>query len=587
MRTIEIAGQEIVINSNPVQIRSGAMHYFRVHPEYWRDRLLKLKQCGLNTVETYLAWNFHEAKEGVFDFAGWRDFGRFLEIAAELDLMAIVRPGPYICSEWDFGGLPAWLLAKAGMRLRCVNTPYLAAVDRYLAAVLPQLARLQWDNGGPVIMMQVENEYGSICKNHGYLEHLVRRFREHGVTLPLFVSDWANEEILTHGSTPETLLTANCRNHPGRYLDVIQKLRPGVPEIIMELWSGVAHFEGCDYRRHDPDAARQDVEELLKRNANFNFYMFHGGTSFGFMPGAVADHDFYRPYLNSYDTDAPLDEAGNPTPKYFAIQKLIKQYRPEAFTAEPERRPARAFGRIDFIERVSLFDSLEILSKKHESAAPLRMEELGQDYGFILYRTDVSELPEKPYTLTIRHLRDRAQVFVDGLPAGTLGRNDRMQELAVNPGKLDLLVENRGRVNTGMRHDTCLTKGLESVYLDSREIFGWEMHPLPLDDLSGLRFSTAPVQKNTPAFHRGVLKVEVPADTWLRVPYGTKGVVWINGFNLGRYTSLGPQFALYLPAPLLREGENEVILLELHDLREPFAEAIDHPDLGREVTMAL
>ncbi|MGI6355986.1 MAG: beta-galactosidase [Lentisphaerae bacterium] len=586
-QSIVIRGKEIVINGQPTQIRSGAMHYFRILPEQWHDRLLNLKRCGLNTVETYMAWNVHEAQEGHYDFSGRWDVAAFLREAQALGLMAIVRPGPYICSEWDFGGLPAWLLSKPDMRIRCMNKDFLTAADRFLKNALDILTPLQWPAGGPVIMMQIENEYGSVGNDIEYLQHLYDLFRQQGVTVPLFISDSPSEAIYRCGALPSTLLTVNCRNHPCHGLDLVQRLRPNSPDFVMELWSGVSACWGESYYKHAVEDVAADVESLLKRRASFNFYMFHGGTSFGFMPGArLRSEKGYQPFLNSYEVDAPMDEAGNPTPKYTMIRDLIKKYCPDAETGEPIVHPARDFGRVQLDEHASLWDALPALSRCHKSVTPESMEHYGQNHGFILYRTQL-DLPRGVYPLSIERLCDRAQVYSNGQFCGDVFRNDNNQTVNIHPGQLDILVENLGRVNAGMGLQNDWRKGMTGAHVHSRRLYHWEVYPLPLDDLSGLRFQPSAPTCNAPTFYRGRLNVDNPADTYLRVPYGSKGVVWINGFNLGRYWHIGPQFALYLPAPLLRQGDNDIIILELAGLREPIIECIDHPDFAAPQAMIL
>lgn len=589
---VEISGASILVDGKPTQIRSGAMHYFRIPPAYWRDRLVKLRQCGLNTVETYLAWNLHEPRPGVFDFSGGLDVAAFLRLARELGLYAIVRPGPYICSELDFGGIPSWLLAEPHARIRCMEPTWIAAVERYFAAVLPRLRDLQRTADGPVLMMQVENEYGSAANDRSYLRHLYKLLRDGGIDIPLFVSDWSAPEVWADGALPETLLAANCRDHPGRYLDVIRSLRPDVPEIVMELWSGVSHkWTQPGWLRHDVDAVARDIEELMARGASFNLYMFHGGTSFGFLPGAVDDGQGFLPYVNSYDTDAPLDEAGNPTPKYAAIQAVIRRHCPSAVDewALPVPRPAVGYGRIALDGYAPLFASLDDLSEALASVTPEPMERFGQDYGFILYSTDLGHLPDgRLYTLRLENLADRAQVFVDGAPYGTLYRNDGEPALVIPRGRLDILVENMGRVNANTGLQARFEKGISAATVDRHRLFHWTVRRLPLNDLSRLRFREGePTAATGPVFWRGSFTVESIADTWLRVPFGEKGVVFLNGFNLGRYWRAGPQYALYAPAPLLREGRNELIVFEQHGLREYFAESINHPDHAPDIVLPL
>jgi len=588
MNTIEINGKDIVINGKPCQIRSGAMHYFRIHPDYWIDRLTKLKQCGLNTVETYVAWNFHEEVEGEIDFSGWRDLRSFIKGAEQLELMVIIRPGPFICSEWDFGGLPAWLLNKEGMRIRCMEKMYLKYADRWMKEVFAQLDGLFWVDGGPIIMMQVENEYGCAGNDTEYIRHMYDLYIEHDITIPLFISDWSDAYVFANGSIEETLLTANCRNNPGQYLDVIQDLRPDVPEFIMELWTGVSHkWTQKAWLTHDPNDAAQGIEKLMKRNASFNIYMFHGGTNFGFSPGALNENGEFLPYVNSYDVDAPLDESGNITEKYRMIRDVIKKYISDDCSEDIIQQPTKSFGKIELEESVGLFESLENISSKIDSITPEPMEKYGQSRGFILYRTTPQNIPnDRLYTLTLENLADRSQIFVNGIPYGTIYRNDNIQTMEIPAGTIDILVENMGHVNAATGTQSSFEKGITGAVLNSQRLYHWEVYNLALEDLLTLTFAKN-TDTNKPAFYRGLFYVDKTADTWLRVPFGVKGCIWLNGFNLGRYWQQGPQYSLYVPAPLLKCGKNELIVFEQHGLREKYIESIDHPDTAPRIALAL
>lgn len=582
MRQVCIQGKDILVDGKPTRFRSGAMHYFRIHPDYWMDRLTKLKQCGLNTVETYIPWNLHEEEEGKFDFSGKLDFARYAEMAASLGLMVILRPGPFICSEWEFGGFPAWLLNKTGIRLRCSNRPYLDAVDRYFAVLLPRLRALQWTAGGPVVLMQIENEYGTVGNDTCYLNHLYELFRKAGIDVPLFNSDWGSAYAMECGSLPEMMITVNCPSHPGSFLDAVQEFRPDAPEFIMELWSGISHRWNAPYYRHEVRDVARDVEEMLKRGCSFNFYMFHGGTSFGFMNGAFNLGDHFEPYLNSYDVDAPLDEAGNPTEKYFAVQRLIKRYCPDAETGVPAPSNLRSFPAVTFSESAELFEQISALSGKIESVTPEPMERFGQNYGFILYRSNV-HFPEESAPLSLDNLADKAWIYVNGERYGMTDCN-RNIPVTVPSGKLDILVENQGRINMNMGKINRWNKGIDSAQINRRRLYHWEIYPLPLNDLSRLEFGPFRPNPQGPCFHRAVFDIETPADTYLRIPYGTHGQVFLNGENLGRCRVEGPQFALYVPAPMLKKGKNELILFELEGLRENKIEFIDHPDHAPTMT---
>ncbi len=556
--------KSIEFTNGKKQILSGAMHYFRIHPDYWRDRLIKLRQCGLNTVETYIAWNFHELREGEFDFSGARDFVRFLKIAYEEGLHAIVRPGPYICSEWDLGGLPAWLLNKPGLRLRCCNRPYLDAIQGYLSRVLELLRPLQHTQGGPVIAIQLENEYGSYGNDLEYLRFLKQFHEEAGIAVPLFTSDGNSSLHLSGGALPDVLATINFRNRPAENFAIFDKMRPDDPKFVMELWDGGAHHWGRPYPWHDPEGVRQDVRAVLEHGYHMNLYMFHGGSNFGFMNGANWGNGEYIPMLSTYDVDAALSEEGDPTPKYYAIQQEIKKHYPDAPTGEPVIAKKRAYGEIELPRSVRLPDALPHLSTAIRSATPEPMESFGQSYGYILYRTHLTH--PGLFNIFLDGMQDRAVVMMDGVVAGVVYRNQPqhccMIRVPENGGVLDILVENMGRVNFGnmMEHER---KGLRGVRNEYQYIFGWEIYPLEMTSLDALPWRAATAEAcGAPAFYQGILEVDEPCDTFLTVSGGVKGQLFLNGFNLGRYWNIGPQNTLYVPAPLLRRGKNEIVVFD-------------------------
>ncbi len=591
MQPITIVGDHFVQNDAPMRILSGAMHYFRIMPQYWRDRLTKLKAMGLNTVETYVAWNLHEPRPGLFDFTDQLDLTCFLEIAAELGLNAIVRPGPYICSEWELGGLPAWLLRDPAMRLRCSYPPYIKAVDRFFDALLPRLAPLQASRGGPIVAMQVENEYGSYGDDKAYLRHLADGMRARDIDCLLFTSDGPTDSMLQGGALPNIFKVVNFDNHPTEAFAKLREYQPEGPLMCGEFWCGwFDHWGERHHTRPVGDVAR-DLDTMLAAGASVNFYMFHGGTNFGFMSGANHTATEYQPDVTSYDYDALLDEAGDPTPKYFVCRDVIAKY--ESVPPLPTLPPAPkcAYGTVTLTEHAPLLANLDRLARPAHRPAPVPMEMLGQNTGLILYRTTVHG-PREQQPLVLQDVHDRAQVFVDGVYQGLIDRNTpaeaRSLLLAFGPGahQLDILVECMGRVNYGPQlHDR---KGItEGVRLANQFLYDWTLFPLPLASLRRLHFD-----QNTsgPAFHRGFFDVAVPADTYLALPGWGRGLAWINGFNLGWYwEEKGPQHTLYIPAPKLRAGRNEVIVLELgkHDgialtmAQHTFEiEFRDTPDLG-------
>ncbi|GIP31503.1 beta-galactosidase family protein [Paenibacillus sp. J2TS4] len=584
MGQFAISGNQFTYDGKPIQLLSGAMHYFRVVPEYWRDRLLKMKACGLNTVETYVAWNIHEPEEGQFNFSGIADLVRFIEIAGELDLHVIVRPSPYICAEWEFGGLPAWLLGYPDMKLRCYHQPFLDKVDAYYDVLLPKLKPLLCTNGGPIIAMQIENEYGSYGNDKRYLEHLKESMIRRGMDVLLFTSDGPTDVMLQGGMVDGVLATVNFGSRVEEAFAKLEEYQAGKPLMCMEFWNGWFDHWGEEHHTRDAKDAAAVLDDMLKVGASVNFYMFHGGTNFGFYNGANYG-GFYEPTVTSYDYDSALSEEGERTEKYFAFREVIAKYAKvdESILLEPVKK--KSYGRVELTGQTSLFDSLPALSQPVARTCPEPMEKLGQNYGFILYTTHVSG-PREKAKLVLQDVHDRALVFLNGEFQGVLERWDKEGkvelEIPKEGAELRILVENMGRVNYGPKLKDY--KGItEAVRLGYQALYHWTIHPLPLDDLTELVFQEgegtfAPTGK--PVFYKGTFQVDVAADTYLDMSGWTKGVAYINGFNLGRYWERGPQETLYIPGPLLREGQNEIIIFELHGTGEAAVTLTDQPNLG-------
>jgi len=579
---ITISGNQFHLDGQPFRILSGAMHYFRIHPDYWEDRLLKLRAMGLNTVETYVAWNLHEPRPGEFHFDGGLDLERYLKLAGELGLKVIVRPGPYICSEWDLGGLPSWLLAGPGMRLRCAYSPYLVAVDRFFGALLPRLAPLQITHGGPVIAVQVENEYGSYGNDKTYLRHLEEVLRSQGIDVLLFTSDGPSDQMLQFGTLPHLFKTVNFGSQAVESFSKLRAYQPEGPLFCAEFWNGWFDHWGEAHHARDPQDAASALNDILALGASVNVYMFHGGTNFGLMSGAnEAPYPDYQATITSYDDDAPLDEAGDPTPKYFAFRDVLGRYTTLPDLPLPQPSPKLALGPVELGESAGLFESLEILSHAVTSATPEPMERLGYNVAFILYRTLV-DAPGLKATLTIKDIHDRAQVFLRGNLLGTLEREFHQNtidvEIPSNGAQLDILVENMGRANYGP--GLADRKGItDLVLLGQQLLYDWKIYPIRLEKLSTLSFKHKK-KIDCPAFFRGMFSVSEPRDTFLSLPGWNKGLAWVNGFCLGRYWNRGPQKTLYVPAPHLRAGENELIVFELHGAEKAVVELVDKPDLG-------
>ncbi len=566
--TLTISGDQFMLDGKPFRILSGSMHYFRVPREYWDDRLEKARLMGLNAIETYVSWNLHEPKPGEFHFEGNLDIEAFIKAAARHGLKVILRPGPYICSEWDFGGLPAWLLKDPHMRVRCSYPPFLAAMDRFFEVLLNPLIPLQYSHGGPIIMVQVENEYGSYGDDKAYLAYIRDSLKRMGIVEFLFTSDGEQGRNLKAGMLEGTFATVNFDHAPEHAFKLLRELQPEGPLMCSEFWDGWFDHWNLWHNIRPAGGVTRIFERMLKLGASVNLYMWHGGTNFGFMNGANHVFGKYLPIINSYDYDAPLSEAGDITRKYHALRNAIRKIAPVPDEPLPAPSPKLQLETVKVTGGVSLWKALPKLSTPVHTANTEPMEYLDQNYGFILYRTRLSG-PQSG-ALSIKGLRDRAQVFLDGKPLGVLRRNRPNQSLKVtvpaSGAQLDILVENMGRVNFGP--ELVDRKGiLDGVILNGHYVFDWETYCLSLQDVSGLEYAGIENPLNEPAFYHAEFVVEKPLDTFLKLPGWVKGVAWVNGFNLGRYWKVGPQQALYVPATVLKPGKNKLTLFELHGTR--------------------
>ncbi|MFI9581343.1 beta-galactosidase [Streptomyces sp. NPDC052236] len=584
MSALTTTSDGFLLNGEPFRIISGAMHYFRVHPDQWADRLRKARLMGLNTVETYVPWNLHQPDPGTLVLDGLLDLPRYLSLARAEGLHVLLRPGPYICAEWDGGGLPSWLTADPDIRLRSSDPRFTKAVDDFLDLLLPPLLPHLAASGGPVIAVQVENEYGAYGDDTAYLEHLAEALRSRGVHELLFTCDQADPEHLAAGSLPGILATGTFGSKIEQSLDRLRAHQPEGPLMCSEFWIGWFDHWGEPHHVRDAADAAADLDRLLAAGASVNIYMFHGGTNFGFTNGANHDHA-YSPTVTSYDYDAPLTESGDPGPKYHAFREVIARHAPvpeEPVPAPGARLPHTA---VALDRRAPLLPQVSTLATPVHTDDPVTMDELGQRAGYVLYRTTV---PVKADGLLhfAGGVGDRAQVFVDGAPVGVLERERHDETLPVRVPRagatLEVLVENMGGVNYGPRIGA--PKGLLGpVTFNGTVLHGWDCHPLPLDDLRAVPFADSGADTAAvPAFHHGTFEVGVPADSFLSLPGWTKGQAWINGFHLGRYWNRGPQHTLYVPAPVLHPGTNELVLLELQATTATRALLTDTADLGPE-----
>ena len=571
---------DFYLDGKPIKIISGSIHYFRVVPEYWRDRLLKLKAMGCNAVETYIAWNIHEPRKGEFDFSGIKDVERFVRLAHELGLYAILRPSPYICAEWEFGGLPAWLLKEDGMRLRCYDERYIKHVLDYYAELMPRLAPLQVTRGGPVLMMQVENEYGSYGDDKEYLGALRDCMRGHGIDVPLVTSDGPTHDMLMCGHVDGVFQTGNFGSHAKENFAVLDQY--GIsPKMCMEFWCGWFDAWGNGgHKRTDPQACAKDFADLIDMG-HVNIYMFHGGTSFGLLNGANY-YDKLTPDVTSYDYDSPLSEDGRPREKYRLFKAAIeaKLGKPVPEIDIPEI-PRAAYGEAKQTGAFPLIPAARKLPDVHK-VNPVSMERLGQDYGYILYHTTlVNENEIRSIRLT--DANDRAQIYLDGKLILTLMDRELLDAyefetpVPVKPGaSLDILVENLGRVNYSYKIEM-QRKGIDgAVVINNHLRYGWDIACMDEKAMLALECGGA---AGGAAVYDMAFDVAEAADTWLDLSGWGKGVVFLNGFTLGRFWDIGPQKRLYIPAPLLKKGCNELRIIETEG-RSGKAVLVDEPDLG-------
>ncbi|XP_057771590.1 beta-galactosidase 17 [Salvia miltiorrhiza] len=622
----EIAEDMFWRDGEPFRIIGGDLHYFRVHPEYWRDRLLRAKALGLNTVQTYVPWNLHEPKKGHLVFEGIADIISFLELCKELDMLVMLRAGPYICGEWDLGGFPAWLLAEEpAIRLRSSDPAYLGLVEKWWGILLPKVSPLLFSNGGPIVMVQIENEFGSYGDDKAYLHYLVKLARRHlGDDIILYTTDGGARENLEKGTIRGDAVFSAVDFSTGADPWPIFKLQkefnaPGrSPPISTEFYTGWLTHWGETIASTDAVFTATYLEKILSKNGSVVLYMVHGGTNFGFYNGANTgdDESAYKPDLTSYDYDAPISESGDvDNAKYKALRSVIAKYSPQPLASVPSNNEKIAYGRIKLDKSSFLYDATRMkdLADVVESENPLSMEAIGQMFGFVLYASEYSPKGNGS-VLSIPKVHDRAQVFVSC--AEDSGRRPTYVDVITRwsnrpvhlpplkcktKNQLFILVENMGRLNYGPYIFD--RKGILSpVYLDGRQLHKWKMLPISLDNLNEalninpiihdatsaqfLKRSAREKLKGQkklglePAFYSGRFNITKVGDTYISFRGWSKGIAFVNEINIGRFwPSAGPQCNLYVPAPILRQGENTVVVLEVESPKlDLFVSFVNYPD---------
>lgn len=586
--SFRVEGSQFTLDGKPFRVISGEMHYPRIPREYWRARLKMARAMGLNAITTYVFWNEHEQTPGKYDFSGNNDVAEFIREAQQEGLWVILRPGPYVCAEWEFGGYPAWLLKDPTTVVRSSDPKFMETAMRWIARLGQELAPLQAGNGGPIVLVQVENEYGSFGNDHDYMEANKKALVDAGFTkAQLYTAD--GPSVIANGSLPELPVGINFDgNHPNeaeKGFATLKKIRPDGPLFNSEFWAGWFDHWGGKHAHTSTEIQAANLKWILDHGASVSIYMFHGGTDFGWMNGANSSDSKkeYEPDVTSYDYDAALDESGRQTPKFFVFRDIIAKATGVTPPAVPDVAAPIAIAPFKLGEAASLWDNLP---KPIEASAPMTMEDIGQAYGWILYRARTL-VQGAQIKLTMDGPHDFAEVYSNGARVGTLDRRLGQSSLAVPATAtpytatllhLSVLVENTGRINYShqLRSER---KGMgQFVAMDGEPVDNWEIFSLPMTDVASVKFKKA--ECAGPCFYRGTFNVDAPGDTFLDTSKLTKGQVWVNGHALGRYWNIGPQKTLYLPGPWLKKGANEVVVFDVEGKPGETVEGLAKAELG-------
>lgn len=566
--TFSIGDKTFLLDGKPFLIKAAEMHYTRIPAEYWEHRIQMCKALGMNTICIYAFWNIHEQKEGVFDFKGQNDIAAFCRLAQKHGMYIMLRPGPYVCSEWEMGGLPWWLLKKKDIKLRTNDAYFLERTKLFMNEIGKVLADLQVSRGGNIIMVQVENEYGAYATDKEYIANIRDIVKGAGFTdVPLFQCDWSS--TFQRNGLDDLVWTINFGT--GANIDAqfkkLQEARPNAPLMCSEFWSGWFDHWGRKHETRDAETMVSGIKDMLDRHISFSLYMTHGGTTFGHWGGA--NSPAYSAMCSSYDYDAPISEAGWATPKYYKLREMMMQYADSAQVIPdvPAAYPVIEIPEFELKEVAPLFDNLPE-PKLSEDIKP--MEQFDQGWGTILYRTSLPEVKEGT-TLLIDEVHDWAQVYADGKLLGRLDRR-RGQNSLVLPSlqkgtRLDILVEAMGRVNFDVAiHDRKgITNKVELLTeTDKKELKNWEVYSFPVDyDFAESKKYAEGEKLDAPAYYRATFELDRVGDVFLDMQTWGKGMVWVNGKTMGRFWKIGPQQTLFMPGCWLKKGKNEIIVLDL------------------------
>ncbi len=588
--TFEAGKGSFLLNGEPFVVKAAELHYPRIPRAYWEHRIKQCKALGMNTICLYVFWNFHEEKPGEFDFTGQKDLAEFCRLCQKNDMYVILRPGPYVCAEWEMGGLPWWLLKKKDIRLREDDPYFLERVAIFEKEVANQVAGLTIQKGGPIIMVQVENEYGSYGESKEYVAKIRDIVRENFGDVTLFQCDWASNFQLN--ALDDLVWTMNFGT--GANIDEqfapLKKVRPDSPLMCSEFWSGWFDKWGANHETRAADDMIAGIDEMLSKGISFSLYMTHGGTNWGHWAGANSPG--FAPDVTSYDYDAPISESGKITPKYEKLRETLAKYMDGKKQAKvPDDIPTISVPAFEFTEVAPLFANLP----EPKSDDTIRtMEEYDQGFGSILYRTTLPKI-DRSATLTVTEAHDYAQIFIDGKYIGKLDRRNGEKQLDIpacaEGAQLDILVEAMGRINFGRAIKDF--KGItEKVELKNggrtTELKGWKVYNLEdrYEGYKGLKFEPLKSVKDAqgqrvPGCYRATFHVEKPGDTFLNFETWGKGLVYINGYGIGRIWEIGPQQTLYMPGCWLKEGENEILVFDIVGPKEARTEGLEEPILNQ------
>ena len=564
-----IGKSTFLLNGKPFTVKAAELHYTRIPAPYWEHRIEMCKALGMNTICLYVFWNIHEQTEGQFDFTGQNDIAAFCRLAQKHGMYVIVRPGPYVCAEWEMGGLPWWLLKKKDIVLRTLDPYFMERTAIFMKEVGKQLAPLQITRGGNIIMVQVENEYGAYAVDKPYVSAIRDIVKSAGFTeVPLFQCDWSS--TFDRNGLDDLLWTINFGTGANieQQFKRLKEARPETPLMCSEFWSGWFDHWGRKHETRPAKSMVQGIKDMLDRNISFSLYMAHGGTTFGHWGGA--NNPSYSAMCSSYDYDAPISEPGWTTDKYFQLRDLLKNYLPagEQLPEIPEAFPVIEIPEVEFTQIAPLFSNLP---EAKESMDIQPMEAFDQGWGTILYRTTLQEPVENGTTMTITELHDCAHVFPDGKLLARLDRRRgefALQLPVLKKGtRIDILIEAMGRVNfdesihdrKGITEKVELVRGKQSA-----ELKNWTVYSFPVDYsfVQDKRYKNGTAQ-TMPAYYRTTFRLDKVGDTFLDMSTWGKGMVWVNGLAIGRFWEIGPQQTLFMPGCWLKEGENEIIVLDL------------------------